>query len=501
MKRLIDLDNDENAFQASPTERIKKENKSTTEENDFSDDKTMTNVNENLKENSSTMSPANDSNFTAEEPDITDQPTNDSTIIQHLDQSTSERDEMQENIFKNFRLRRVIRENHGQDTTRAVFFFDADHIGPHQDFEHDSRLALEKNPQDTCNIVATVGGAQVNIYDNEHCGDNLDLVSHFTLDPSENRKTQTSRKELNACCWIRKGYDGYLITAGKDTMIHILSMLTSQEVKVLSGHSKPIVDLQRVPNSKSYIMSASRDGTVRLWNIDTENCLAIYEVDASVIAIEPSGKQFFTGGFKGDIRRWDLPSLDYIPESPKVFGRLESQLVTLIGHPGNGKKPHGDSPIDCIRFAGEHIVSKSTNNRMEMWDPETFQHIRSFKVKNSIDNVCRFDISLDGKFLAVGGSNGNAYIYNLRTGKVVVELSHRRAVKAIRACAFSHDCRNVICTTQGATVLRYDYVPAETLEKWDKWQEKNAKRLAKQRNKNAKNSGGSNSNKRARIRK
>jgi len=29
------------------------------------------------------------------------------------------------------------------------------------------------------NMVATIGGTQLNVYDNEHGGDHLDLVSHY----------------------------------------------------------------------------------------------------------------------------------------------------------------------------------------------------------------------------------------------------------------------------------------------------------------------------------
>lgn len=76
----------------------------------------------------------------------------------------------------------------------------------------------------------------MSVYDNEHCGDHLDIMSNFDITPS-NVKNEAEHK-LNTLCWIYKEEgDALIATAGADTMIHILSLANSEEVLLLKGHT------------------------------------------------------------------------------------------------------------------------------------------------------------------------------------------------------------------------------------------------------------------------
>jgi WD40 repeat protein len=43
-----------------------------------------------------------------------------------------------------------------------------------------------------------------------------------------------------------------------------------------------ITDIQAYPQDDSHILSTSKDGTVRLWDVTSEKCLAVYDADATV---------------------------------------------------------------------------------------------------------------------------------------------------------------------------------------------------------------------------
>lgn len=106
-----------------------------------------------------------------------------------------------------------------------------------------------------------------------------------------------SSHELYTFCWLYRQGDAWLATAGADSLIHILSLANSQEVKVLEGHKseceikrrmkitdnviETILDLQSHPQNDNIILSTSKDGTLRLWDIDASACLAIFECDAT----------------------------------------------------------------------------------------------------------------------------------------------------------------------------------------------------------------------------
>ncbi|KAF7726033.1 hypothetical protein EC973_009098 [Apophysomyces ossiformis] len=358
----------------------------------------------------------------------------DSSVKQDSDAPALSRDQRQERVFANMRLRRIVKENHACDINQLSFFFNSKNfsapVGIDLNKTFDKRGAVQRDQTDTSNVLATAGGCQINVYDNEHCGDHLDIMSNFDLTALQTEE-DTAKRDLRTFCWLYKEGDAWLAAAGADGLIHLVSLANSQEIDILYGHTKPVLDLQGHPYSDSYILSTSKDGSIRLWDVDARKCLVVFEADASVACFHPSGTKFVSGTARGELREWRIPDLAVADTEPVTISKRESRLL---------KKMHGDNYIDCIRFANGNILSKSINGRMEYWDAEQEKSIRSFRVRTG-ENFSRFDVSLDERFFCVGTSQGSVYIYNLETGKMVSELAHRRSTKSVRCCAFSRDCR------------------------------------------------------------
>ncbi|ORX61578.1 WD40 repeat-like protein [Hesseltinella vesiculosa] len=380
-----------------------------------------------------------------------------------------DRVEEQRKIFANMRLRRIIKENHGQDVNQLGFFFNSKNfdapvgIDVHKTF--DKHGSVQREYTDTSNVLATIGGPQLNVYDNEHCGDHLDIMSNFNLASNLKENESSDSRGLSTFCWLYREEDALIAVAGEDTNIHILSIAKSKEVSVLKGHSKRIIDIHAHPHNDKHIVSVSKDGTVCLWDVPNERCLVVFQVDCNVICFHPDGKRFISGSSKGEFREWVLPeAMDAClnadgEHEPLVIDKSNSKLL---------KKMHGDNPIDCIRFAQGKVLSKSINGRMEYWDMDSDESIRSFRIKTG-ECYSRFDVSLDEGYFCVGSSHGRVYIYNLNTGKQLAELSHRRSTKTIRCCAFSRDCKQILCGGEDGFLWRYDYVDDATLETWKNW--------------------------------
>ncbi|GJJ78079.1 polycomb protein EED [Entomortierella parvispora] len=373
--------------------------------------------------------------------------------------------EQLEAIFKNQRLCRIVKENHGSEINQMAFCLNQRHNKTSFGLEHvkafEKRGAVKRDAMDNSNILGTTGGPQANIYDNEHCGDHLDIMSHFLLDPVGESGAE-ELPEMLTCCWMHQPQDAILATAGTDKIIHILSLARSKELIRLTGHNHTITDIQAHPNEDNYLLSASKDGSVRMWNIVTGKCLFIFEIKASVVCFNPrtEGRTFLTGGYNGEIREWTIPTTEAEPVEPVVVNTSDSRVLQSNLHAAR---------IDCIRFAKDKVLSKSVNGKVECWDPDTLTTIRTFNIKNTASNQCRFDVSMDELFFCVGTSNGSVYIYNIETGKAVTELKHRRSTKAIRTCIFSRDSRTVICAGEDSFIWRYDYVTDETLNEWANW--------------------------------
>ncbi|KAG0345069.1 hypothetical protein BG004_003999 [Podila humilis] len=381
------------------------------------------------------------------------------------EQKTTSQTEQLEAIFRNLRLRRIVKENHSSEINQLAFCINNRHnpapYGLDQVKTFEKRGSVKRDPDDNSNILGTTGGPQANIYDNEHCGDHLDIMSHFLLDPVVEDGTE-ELPEMLTCCWLYQPQDAILASAGTDKLIHILSLSRSKELVRLGGHTHTITDIQAHPTRDECLLSASKDGTVRLWNVNTGKCLIIFEIKASVTCFNPSsdGQTFLTGGYNGEIREWTLPTLESDPEEPIVVLANDSRVLQSSLHTAR---------IDCIRFAKGSVLSKSVNGKVEYWNPSTLEKLRTFNIRNTASNQCRFDVSLDELFFCVGTSNGSVYVYNIESGKTVTELKYRRSTKAIRTCIFSRDSRTVVCAGEDSFIWRYDYVTNEILNEWANW--------------------------------
>lgn len=57
-----------------------------------------------------------------------------------------------------------------------------------------------------------------------------------------------------------------VLSGSEDSQIYLWDMLSGQVVKKLSGHSGAVVSLSQHPKINSLLLSASADGTIKLWS-------------------------------------------------------------------------------------------------------------------------------------------------------------------------------------------------------------------------------------------
>ncbi|KAJ2900815.1 hypothetical protein IWW38_000190 [Coemansia aciculifera] len=381
-----------------------------------------------------------------------------------VDDTADEKPLTQEHIFRNLRLRRIVRENHnGTVAQLALMFYRPSDVGlnghgtggmPAYERTFDKRGSAIRDSEDCSNLLGTAGHTQTSIYDNENCGDHLDVMSHFQL-PSE------STSLLRTCCWIQSPGDALLAIAGEDKLVHIISLAWTREIRVLSGHAGTIVDLQPHPTDSSLLASVSSDQTVRIWSAQTGNCLCIYSCNATAARFHPDGIRLFIGSALGGVSQWPVPTKTNSATEPLRYTVEDSTVITP------DKRGTG-SAIDCLQFAKSNLLVKNVAGRIEYLDLDSGSVIRAMSVRNHGVCVSRFDVSYDDCFLCVGNSRGEVYIYCVDSGKVVGHLVHKRSVRQVTCCRFSRDCRSVVYTGEGGFIWRYDYVDDETLAEWEK---------------------------------
>jgi len=120
-------------------------------------------------------------------------------------------------------------------------------------------------------------------------------------------------------------------------------------------------------------------------------------------------------------------------------------------------KSKHSTQIDCLRYYdNSHILSKSNDGRIILWDFMNSNVIREFKgVRQKQGLSSRFDLTRDNKYLCIGSAEGNVFIFDTTTGIRVNKLEHKRSKSPVNCCALSCDCSNVVFVTSDAIIWVY----------------------------------------------
>ncbi|PVU91662.1 hypothetical protein BB559_004041 [Furculomyces boomerangus] len=393
-----------------------------------------------------------------------------------------------EEIFDNFNLKRIVRENHGDPIKQICFNFvkpqNVKESEPkHEEMDCDEEKSEEsdsvptktesfivqtdiefvynqgqthKDHEDSSNIILAISNQQVNVYDNEHCGDHLDIMSHFSAAQND---------ILLSACWVPAKSDSVFVTGYESGKTGIFSVAYSKEICTIEAHNDKVIDVQPHPTIPKLFLSVSLDGTTKLWDYEKNLCLCRFDYGASVSSFSKDGKYIATGSKNGEVRMWEIPDFVDFEESrnyPKIYTVEDSNLIH------SGKKHYG-SKNDCIRVLNGTILVKNIGGRFELFDIQSKDLIKSFNVPDNGESSCKFDVRQvnDENYVCVGNSSGSVYIFEVKTGRVVRKLSHKRSVRPVTSCVFSKSCRNLIYSNDSSFLWRYDYIDAKMMKKWE----------------------------------
>lgn len=214
-------------------------------------------------------------------------------------------------------------------------------------------------------------------------------------EPSEKR-----RKLLQTLTDLAQ-YDGpqLLAVAGKRGIVKVIDTVRRSLILTLSGHGDEIYDMKYSPVDEWLLLTASKDESLRLWNVKTATCIAIFaghegHRDAVLsCAWHPLGARFATGGMDNSVKVYSLESSEIknaIEESSLVEPQKKKNLA--LSEPPVGSSPatgyarkafktlYEQMPIfstskmhldycDCVCFVGDLILSKSINDVIVLWKP------------------------------------------------------------------------------------------------------------------------------------
>ncbi|MBN1912420.1 MAG: WD40 repeat domain-containing protein [Pirellulales bacterium] len=203
--------------------------------------------------------------------------------------------------------------------------------------------------------------------------------------------------------------------------------------RTLPGHRRPVCGIVFTPDG-SAILSAAKDGNVRLWDAGSGELRwtrGEHEGPVNTLALQPGGPLLATGGDDKTIRLWDRASGE-----PRR---------TLSGHTG---------PVRAIVFSpdGKTLASAGHDGTIRLWDPTSGETKDTWTVGK--DAVMALAFSPDGTMLASGGLDGVLKLWEVESRQSAGTLEGHTG--PIRSIAFAPDGATLATGSEDRTVILWD---------------------------------------------
>lgn len=311
---------------------------------------------------------------------------------------------------------------------------------------------------------ASVGSNMLSIYE---------IYSDYSIRYIQSLVDEDTEEIFYSCIWSSNDNDQpLLISAGLRGIIKVFNCITFTIDSILIGHGSAINDMKNYPKNHNFIFSASKDESIRLWNIQTSTCVAIFAGDKGhhdevlCIDIHILGNCFVSGGMDTTIKIWNLEdekiqknielSKNYqTNKTNDIFPTITCQIPLF-----STTQVHNDY-IDSIRFVGNCILSKSTKNRVVLWAPDSFRYkgapliLREYTIYDSNLWFVRMDICIPLDLLAVGNKKGQVFLYNLSSDNIN-ENSNYFKHKKIKKQSSSSDNNDSLNVTSNDSISEND---------------------------------------------
>jgi WD40 repeat protein len=252
-----------------------------------------------------------------------------------------------------------------------------------------------------------------------------------------------------------------VVITGADGKARVFDPTTGAALYTLVGGR--IVDAAMGPFG-GVVATASRDGTIRLWNLHTGRPVSTLQSGTSLTSVALSGDSRLVagGGADGAVHVWNLQrhkqvrfpvggrvsAVSFSPNSRLLLAVSgnEAQLLDIASGKVRGRFRHGGKITSAIFSPTSRLVATtSLDHSARLWHADTGRPFRRFSERGAVFAAA---FSPRGKLLATADSDGAARVYEVSTGTKTDLVGHRNYVTDVD---FSSDGKRVATASRDGT--------------------------------------------------
>jgi WD40 repeat protein len=248
------------------------------------------------------------------------------------------------------------------------------------------------------------------------------------------------RDSAHSMCRAQFSPDGTrILTASKDGTARLWDATSGRHLATFSGHTGSLEEARFSPDG-ARILTASKDGTARLWDA-TGRLLFTLSGHTGPLAearFSPDSSRIVTASQDGTARIWEAAS--------------GQPLVTLSGHAG---------PISDATFSpdGARVLTVSDDGAARLWDAASGRLL--FTLLGHTSPVKVASLSPDGARVVTASWDGTVRLWDATSGRLRATLLGHTGT--VREASFSPDGTRVVTASDDGTARLWDVASGRLL--------------------------------------